>query len=81
MPTIDISRHKHEIILSNYAVNKIENHEINELLDLVLDFQTHFKVRRMTNLVEELTFRLQSDKEMTPSMDDILDDLITIESE
>ncbi|XP_048492753.1 LEAF RUST 10 DISEASE-RESISTANCE LOCUS RECEPTOR-LIKE PROTEIN KINASE-like 1.1 isoform X2 [Beta vulgaris subsp. vulgaris] len=80
LPAIDMDRHKHEINLSNYAINRIGRCAFDELVDPQLGFMLDFKVRRMTTLVGELAFRcLQHDKEFRPSMDEILEILKRIE--
>ncbi|XP_034685993.1 LOW QUALITY PROTEIN: LEAF RUST 10 DISEASE-RESISTANCE LOCUS RECEPTOR-LIKE PROTEIN KINASE-like 1.1 [Vitis riparia] len=82
LPAVDISRHRHEINLSNYAINKIPKCAFHELIDPHLGFNSDLAVNRMTTLVAELAFRcLQSDKEMRPSMDEVLEILKEIESD
>ncbi|XP_034689621.1 LEAF RUST 10 DISEASE-RESISTANCE LOCUS RECEPTOR-LIKE PROTEIN KINASE-like 1.1 isoform X2 [Vitis riparia] len=81
LPPVDFSRHKHEINLSNYAINKIQKCAFHELIDPHLGFDSDLAVNRMTTLVAELAFRcLQPDKEMRPSMDEVLEILKEIES-
>ncbi|XP_010644067.1 LEAF RUST 10 DISEASE-RESISTANCE LOCUS RECEPTOR-LIKE PROTEIN KINASE-like 1.1 isoform X2 [Vitis vinifera] len=82
LPAVDISRHRHEINLSNYAINKIQKCAFHELMDPHLGFDSDLAVNRMTTLVAELAFRcLQPDKEMRPSMDEVLEILKEIESD
>ncbi|XP_034686006.1 LEAF RUST 10 DISEASE-RESISTANCE LOCUS RECEPTOR-LIKE PROTEIN KINASE-like 1.1 [Vitis riparia] len=82
LPAVDISRHRHEINLSNYAINKIQKCAFHELIDPHLGFDSDLAVNRMTTLVAELAFRcLQPDKEMRPSMDEVLEILKEIESD
>ncbi|XP_034675721.1 LEAF RUST 10 DISEASE-RESISTANCE LOCUS RECEPTOR-LIKE PROTEIN KINASE-like 1.1 isoform X1 [Vitis riparia] len=82
LPAVDISRHRHEINLSNYAINKIQKCAFHELIDPHLGFNSDLAVNRMTTLVAELAFRcLQPDKEMRPSMDEVLEILKEIESD
>ena len=81
LPAVDFSRLKHEINLSNYAINKIQKCAFHELIDPHLGFNSDLAVNRMTTLVAELAFRcLQPDKEMRPSMDEVLEILKEIES-
>ncbi|KAF8399081.1 hypothetical protein HHK36_014947 [Tetracentron sinense] len=81
-PAVDINRHRHEINLANMAINKIQNRSLHELVDPYLWFEADCAVRRMTTLVAELAFRcLQQDREMRPSMDEVLEVLRGIESE
>lgn len=82
LPAVDITRHRHEINLSNMAINKIQNHALHELVDQSLGFDTDQNVARMIMAVAELAFQcLQSEKEMRPAMDEVLEVLISIESE
>ncbi|EXB77537.1 putative serine/threonine-protein kinase [Morus notabilis] len=81
MPAVDITRHRLEINLSNLAISKIQKGAYNELVDLRLGFDSNNEVKRMTIAVAELAFQcLQQDKEMRPSMDEVLDELKRIEN-
>ena len=80
LPAIDISRDKDEINLSTYAMNKIQHSKLCELVDQRLGFLSDFKVRRMITLVAELAFQcLQQEKEIRPSMEEVLEALKRIE--
>ncbi|XP_042040222.1 LEAF RUST 10 DISEASE-RESISTANCE LOCUS RECEPTOR-LIKE PROTEIN KINASE-like 1.4 [Salvia splendens] len=82
LPAVDTNRHRHDINLSNMAVNKIQNHTLHELVDSSLEFNTNGSVRRMVTLVAELAFRcLQQEKDMRPSMQEVLDALNGIKNE
>jgi len=79
-PAVDISRHRHEINLANMAITKIQNCQIDELVDTELGYQSDAEIRRMINQVAELAFRcLQSDREMRPSIREALEVLRGIE--
>ncbi|XP_057733128.1 LEAF RUST 10 DISEASE-RESISTANCE LOCUS RECEPTOR-LIKE PROTEIN KINASE-like 1.2 isoform X2 [Arachis stenosperma] len=81
MPAVDMNRDKDEINLSNLAMKKIQNSAIIDLVDRSLGFDSNNKVRRMIVSVAELAFQcLQRDKELRPSMDEVLDELKKIES-
>ncbi|KAF3969607.1 hypothetical protein CMV_006617 [Castanea mollissima] len=81
LPAVDVFRHKHEINLAKLAVNKIEKCAFHELIDPHLGFESDEGVRTMTILVAKLAFQcLQQDKEMRPSMDEILEALKKIQS-
>ncbi|XP_034217668.1 LEAF RUST 10 DISEASE-RESISTANCE LOCUS RECEPTOR-LIKE PROTEIN KINASE-like 1.2 isoform X1 [Prunus dulcis] len=81
LPAVDITRHRHEINLSNMAINKIQNHALHELVDTCLGFESDYRIRKMIIAVAELAFRcLQNDKEVRPSMPDVLDELKRIQS-
>ncbi|KAF3954018.1 hypothetical protein ACB098_04G076000 [Castanea mollissima] len=80
MPAVDITRHRHEINLSNMAMNKIQNHTLHELVDPSLGFETDCTVKNMITDVAELAFQcLQYDKEMRPSMVVVLEALKDIQ--
>ncbi|KAA8541262.1 hypothetical protein F0562_025131 [Nyssa sinensis] len=82
MRAVDITRHRHEINLSEIAINKIQNHALHELVDPCLGFETDSKVRRMINDVAELAFRcLQNKGEMRPHMEEVLESLKRIQIE
>ncbi|XP_052293976.1 LEAF RUST 10 DISEASE-RESISTANCE LOCUS RECEPTOR-LIKE PROTEIN KINASE-like 1.2 isoform X4 [Citrus sinensis] len=82
MPAVDITRHRHEINLSNLAINKIQNKALHELVDQTLGYESDNKVRRTINAVAELAFQcLQSEKDLRPYMVDVLDALRDIESD
>ncbi|MQL82270.1 hypothetical protein Taro_014749 [Colocasia esculenta] len=76
-PAVDITRHRHEINLANMAMNKIQSGALHELVDPALGFDTDWAARRMIKLVAELAFRcLQADREMRPSMEDVVEVLL-----
>ncbi|KAI3467057.1 hypothetical protein Pfo_023720 [Paulownia fortunei] len=73
MPAVDISRHRHEINLANLAVNRIQRCAFDELIDSSLGYESDAEVTRMTTSVAELAFRcLQLEKDMRPSMDEVV---------
>ncbi|XP_057996206.1 LEAF RUST 10 DISEASE-RESISTANCE LOCUS RECEPTOR-LIKE PROTEIN KINASE-like 1.2 isoform X3 [Hevea brasiliensis] len=81
MPAVDINRHRHEINLANLAVNRIQKCEFDELIDPSFGYNSDEEVKTMTITVAELAFRcLQQDKEMRPTMDEVLEELKRIES-
>lgn len=81
LPAVDISRHRHEINLSNLAVSKIQKGLFNELVDQRLGFESDDEVRRMVIAVAELAFQcLQQDNDMRPTMCEVLEALKMIES-
>ncbi|KAF2317803.1 hypothetical protein GH714_041117 [Hevea brasiliensis] len=64
-----------------YYVNKIQKCEFDELIDPSIGYKSDEEVKRMAIAVAELAFRcLQQDKEMRPSMDEVLEELRRIES-
>lgn len=75
-PAVDITRHRHEISLANLAINKIQKHTYDELIDPCLGHQSNKEVKRMIISVAELALQcLQHDKELRPSMDEVLEEL------
>ncbi|KAJ6936200.1 hypothetical protein NC652_011052 [Populus alba x Populus x berolinensis] len=82
LEAVDITRHRHDINLSTMAVNKIQNHALNELVDPFLGFDKDFVVREMVSSVAELAFLcLQHEREMRPTMEEVLEVLRGIERE
>ncbi|KAG5603885.1 hypothetical protein H5410_025377 [Solanum commersonii] len=80
MPAVDFSRRNEEINLSNYAINRILRCAFNELIDPSFGFQSDAEVRRMTTSVAEISFRcLQHDKDMRPTMVEVLETLQEIQ--
>ncbi|GMI75449.1 Leaf rust 10 disease-resistance locus receptor-like protein kinase-like 1.2 [Hibiscus trionum] len=81
-PAVDITRHRHEINLSNMAINKIKNRALHELVDPSLGFESDDKVRKMITGIAEVAFQcLQNEKDMRPSMAQVLDALLRIQGE
>ncbi|KAL3378137.1 hypothetical protein AABB24_004190 [Solanum stoloniferum] len=81
LEAVDTNRHRHDINLSNMAVNKIQGHSIHELVDPSLGYSTNSSVRRMTTLVAELAFRcLQQERDLRPSMQEVLETLRGIQN-
>ncbi|XP_041997157.1 LEAF RUST 10 DISEASE-RESISTANCE LOCUS RECEPTOR-LIKE PROTEIN KINASE-like 1.1 isoform X2 [Salvia splendens] len=81
MPAVDISRHKHEINLASLAVKKIQKCAFDELIDPATGYNSDAEVTRMTKSVAELAFQcLQLDKDMRPSMEEVVAFLHDIQS-
>lgn len=80
LPAVDLNRHKHEINLANFAINKIQRSAFDELIDPSLGFAPDTLVKKMTIYVAKLAFRcLQLDKDIRPTMDEVLDILRKIQ--
>ncbi|GMP83463.1 hypothetical protein CsSME_00037363 [Camellia sinensis var. sinensis] len=76
MPAVDITRHRQEINLANLAINRIQNRTLDELVDPTLGFKLDSSIERMIKSVAEVAFRcLQLEKEMRPTMDEVLEAL------
>ncbi|KAJ8553452.1 hypothetical protein K7X08_024130 [Anisodus acutangulus] len=81
LPAVDICRHRHEINLSNMAINKIQSNALHELVDSSLGFDSNDKVKLMITAMAELAFQcLQNDRDMRPSMPEVLEALLGIQS-
>ncbi|KAK7357754.1 hypothetical protein VNO80_17050 [Phaseolus coccineus] len=81
MPPIDLNRHKDEINLADLAIRKIYKNAIAELVDPSLGFESNGDVKTQITAVAELAFQcLQQNKELRPSMDEVLEALKIIES-
>ncbi|KAJ4752679.1 Protein kinase family protein [Rhynchospora pubera] len=79
-PAVDITRRRDEINLASLALNKIQTDQLDELVDPALGFQSDPEVRQMISLVAEVAFRcLQSDRDMRPSMKEVLEVLRLIQ--
>ncbi|RDX69564.1 LEAF RUST 10 DISEASE-RESISTANCE LOCUS RECEPTOR-LIKE PROTEIN KINASE-like 1.4, partial [Mucuna pruriens] len=82
LQAVDINRHRNDVNLASMAVNKIQNQELHELVDPYLGFERDNAIRRMTTAVAELAFRcLQPEREIRPSMDEVLEILRGIKSD
>ena len=82
LQAVDTNRHRHDINLANMAITKIQNHLVGELVDPSLGFESDEKVRKMATDVAELAFRcLQQEKDMRPSMEEVLSALKAIRDE
>ncbi|RWR72243.1 LEAF RUST 10 DISEASE-RESISTANCE LOCUS RECEPTOR-LIKE PROTEIN KINASE-like protein 1.2 [Cinnamomum micranthum f. kanehirae] len=81
-PAVDITRHRHDINLANMAINKIHSNALHELVDPSFEFESNSEVRRRITLVAELAYRcLHDEKEMRPSMEEVLVVLREVESD
>ncbi|XP_018681097.2 LEAF RUST 10 DISEASE-RESISTANCE LOCUS RECEPTOR-LIKE PROTEIN KINASE-like 1.2 isoform X2 [Musa acuminata AAA Group] len=81
-PAVDITRHRKDINLANMAVDRIQNGELDQLVDEGLGYQSDEAIRKMITMVAEVAFRcLQKDGEMRPPVKEVLDTLKAIQSE
>ncbi|KAJ7971240.1 Protein kinase family protein [Quillaja saponaria] len=82
LPAVDTSRDRLDINLANMAVSKIQNHALHELVDPCLGFENDYAIRKMVTSVAELAFRcLQQERDMRPTMDEVLEVLKGIQNE
>ncbi|XP_071723730.1 LEAF RUST 10 DISEASE-RESISTANCEUS RECEPTOR-LIKE PROTEIN KINASE-like 1.2 [Rutidosis leptorrhynchoides] len=81
LPAVDIARHRHEINLSAMAINRIQNRELHKLVDASLGFESDPEIRRMITDIAECAFQcLQNEKDMRPSMSEVLETLERIKN-
>ncbi|RYR60017.1 hypothetical protein HN51_068205 [Arachis hypogaea] len=74
LQAVDITRNRNEVNLASLAVNRIQNQELHDMVDPCLGFEKDNDVRRMVTAVAELAFRcLQQQRDMRPSMDEVLE--------
>ncbi|KAK7308239.1 hypothetical protein VNO77_41841 [Canavalia gladiata] len=76
LKAVDITRDTDEINLSKLAIKKIKNRAFSELVDPSLGFELDKEVKRKILAVAELAFQcLQEDKDLRPSMVEVLETL------
>ncbi|KAI9120201.1 hypothetical protein K1719_008849 [Acacia pycnantha] len=81
MPAVDMGRNKDEITLANLALRKIQRNELEELVDPCLGIEKDSEVKKKVVALGELAFLcLQIDKEIRPSIDEVLEVLRKIGS-
>ncbi|KAI3808464.1 hypothetical protein L1987_24415 [Smallanthus sonchifolius] len=79
---VDTSRHRRDVNLANMAVDRIQNGKLGELVDERNGFENDGLVRRVVTLVAELGFRcLQREKDMRPTMREVVEGLRGIQNE
>ncbi|KAL1806992.1 hypothetical protein ACET3Z_030060 [Daucus carota] len=78
LPAVDINRQRNNINLANLAIDKIQRCALHELIDPDLGQET--STARMTTSVAGLAYRcLQLDKDLRPTMDEVLECLEQIQ--
>ncbi|CAO1947895.1 unnamed protein product, partial [Urochloa humidicola] len=81
-PAVDITRHRNEINLAGMAISKIQNCNLEQLVDLDLGYEADPATKRMMTMVAELAFRcLQQNGEMRPPMKEVHEVLRSIQRE
>ncbi|KAI7743626.1 hypothetical protein M8C21_011832 [Ambrosia artemisiifolia] len=81
MVAVDFNRSQDEINLASLALNRIQISAVDQLIDPVLRSDTNPETMNMIILVAELAFRcLQYDSDMRPTMNEVLDVLMDIQS-
>ncbi|RWW10536.1 hypothetical protein GW17_00025916 [Ensete ventricosum] len=75
-PAVDITRQRHEINLAKMAIDKIQNEELDQLVDPKLWRQSNGEVIWMIRQVAEVAFGcLQEEGDMRPTMKEVLEAL------
>ncbi|KAK7274260.1 hypothetical protein RIF29_15343 [Crotalaria pallida] len=81
LPAVDMARESNEVKLANLAIRKIQRRAFGELVDPSLGYQSDENIKRTITSVAELAFQcLQGDKDLRPSMGEVLEELQGIES-
>ncbi|XP_062192507.1 LEAF RUST 10 DISEASE-RESISTANCE LOCUS RECEPTOR-LIKE PROTEIN KINASE-like 1.2 [Phragmites australis] len=80
-PAVDMSRSHSEINLANMALNRIQNSEVEQLVDPELGYETDSETKRKIDLVAELAFQcLQLERESRPSIKEVVEALNCIKN-
>ncbi|XP_044974551.1 LEAF RUST 10 DISEASE-RESISTANCE LOCUS RECEPTOR-LIKE PROTEIN KINASE-like 1.2 isoform X2 [Hordeum vulgare subsp. vulgare] len=73
-PAVDMNRSHSEINLANMALNRIQNHEVVQLVDPDLGYDTDPETKRTIDRVAEVAFQcLQMEREMRPSIKEVVE--------
>ncbi|KAK4741526.1 hypothetical protein SAY87_025114 [Trapa incisa] len=81
LPAVDVSRDRHDINLANLAINRIQKRAFHELVDPSLGYDSDPRIKEMISGVIELAFMcLQHERDMRPSMVNVVEELQTIAS-
>lgn len=72
-PAVDMSRTHSDINLANMALNRIQNHEVDQLVDPELGYEADDGTKKSIDLVMELAFQcLQLERDSRPSMKEVV---------
>ncbi|XP_044974588.1 LEAF RUST 10 DISEASE-RESISTANCE LOCUS RECEPTOR-LIKE PROTEIN KINASE-like 1.2 isoform X4 [Hordeum vulgare subsp. vulgare] len=78
-PAVDMSRSHSEINLANMALNRIQNHEVVQLVDPELGYDTDPETKRTIDRVAEVAFRcLQMERDLRPSIKEVVEILTCV---
>ncbi|KAL9255262.1 LEAF RUST 10 DISEASE-RESISTANCE LOCUS RECEPTOR-LIKE PROTEIN [Drosera capensis] len=73
-PAVDTSRHRFDVNLANMAIDRIQNQALGDLVDPSLGFEEDQDVQETVKSMAELAFQcLQQEKELRPSMTEVLE--------
>ncbi|PUZ64902.1 hypothetical protein GQ55_3G180200 [Panicum hallii var. hallii] len=79
-PAVDVTRDRSEISLAGMAINKIQQCQLEQLVDLGLGYGSDEATRKAMTMVAELAFRcLQQNGEMRPPIKEVFDALRSIQ--
>ncbi|KAM3198000.1 hypothetical protein ACQJBY_073221 [Aegilops geniculata] len=78
-PAVDMSRSHSEINLANMALNRIQNHEVLQLVDPELGYDTDPETKRTIDRVAEVAFQcLQMERDLRPSIKEVVEILTCV---
>ncbi|XP_037403902.1 LEAF RUST 10 DISEASE-RESISTANCE LOCUS RECEPTOR-LIKE PROTEIN KINASE-like 1.2 isoform X5 [Triticum dicoccoides] len=78
-PAVDMSRSHSEINLANMALNRIQNHQVVQLVDPELGYDTDPETKRTINRVAEVAFQcLQLERDLRPSIKEVVEILTCV---
>ncbi|VAH71723.1 unnamed protein product [Triticum turgidum subsp. durum] len=78
-PAVDMSRSHSKINLANMALNRIQNHEVVQLVDSELGYDTDPETKRTIDLVAEVAFQcLQMERDLRPSIKEVVEILTCV---
>ncbi|CAM0879006.1 unnamed protein product [Alopecurus aequalis] len=73
-PAVDMSRSNSEINLANMALNRIQNHEVIQLVDPELGYDTDSETKSSIDRVAEVALQcLQLERELRPSIKEVVE--------
>ncbi|KAM3346379.1 hypothetical protein ACQJBY_020752 [Aegilops geniculata] len=78
-PAVDMSRSHSEINLANMALNRIQNHQVIQLVDPELGYDTDPETKRTIDRVAEVAFQcLQLERDLRPSIKEVVEILTCV---
>ncbi|XP_048549181.1 LEAF RUST 10 DISEASE-RESISTANCE LOCUS RECEPTOR-LIKE PROTEIN KINASE-like 1.2 [Triticum urartu] len=78
-PAVDMSRSHSEINLANMALNRIQNHQVVQLVDPELGYDTDPETKRTIDRVAEVAFQcLQLERDLRPSIKEVVEILTCV---
>uniref|UniRef100_A0A3B6EBA0 non-specific serine/threonine protein kinase n=1 Tax=Triticum aestivum TaxID=4565 RepID=A0A3B6EBA0_WHEAT len=78
-PAVDMSRSHSEINLANMALNRIQNHQVVQLVDPELGYDTDPETKRTIDRIAEVAFQcLQLERDLRPSIKEVVEILTCV---